>query len=224
MCSVIIPVFNDADALKTLLLSLQSIRQQGHEIIVVDGKSVDQPLLKTGGLVDQFLVSEAGRSIQMNLGATQAKGDILWFIHADSELSVEVSIQAVLSILNTDHVWGRFDISLSNNDWRFKIIGTLMNIRSRLTGIATGDQGIFILSDTFNQIHGFKDIKLMEDIELSKSLKKISSPLLLNERITTSTRRWEAKGILSTVLLMWFLRFAYFMGISPNKLAKLYSK
>ncbi len=221
-CSIIIPVLNDGQAMLTLLRLLQPVRQQGHEILVVDGGSEDQPGLLAKELADRFLLSSPGRARQMNHAAQQASGEIFWFLHADSQLDVEAGIEAVMSLLDTNKVWGRFDVRLSGRDWRLRIVETMMNWRSRLTGIATGDQGIFIRRDAFRQMRGFADIPLMEDVAISRSLKRLSAPLRLRQSITTSSRRWETRGIVRTILLMWALRLAYTLGVSPQKLSRYY--
>ena len=221
-CSIIIPVFNDTDALSALLDQLQPARQQGHEIIVVDGASDDDPQAVCQGRAEHFLTSLPGRSIQMNTGADVADGDVLWFLHADSQLNVIACIQQILSAIASGKVWGRFDIRLSGSDWRLRVVEKLMNWRSAFTGIATGDQGIFISRHVFRQHDGYADIPLMEDIELSRRSRKLSFPARCTEPITTSSRRWERNGIIRTILLMWYLRLAYALGVNPVQLKKLY--
>jgi len=221
-CSIIIPVLNDADSLLNLLEQLQPARHLGHEVIVVDGGSDDDTESVCTNRVDCFVSSQAGRSVQMNTGAASAAGEIFWFLHADSQLHIESCIQQLGAIYESGKVWGRFDIRLSGKDWRFRIIESLMNWRSALTGIATGDQGIFVNRNAYEHINGYAVIPLMEDIEISKRLKKFSSPLLCSQKITTSSRRWEKNGILRTVLLMWYLRLAYALGTSPQQLSKYY--
>jgi len=221
-CSIIIPVFNDAIALSALLDQLQPARRQGHEVIVVDGGSDDDPQAVCRDRAEHFTTSLAGRSMQMNAGADVANGDILWFLHADSQLNVIGCIHQILSAIGSGKVWGRFDVRLSGNDWRLRVVEKLMNWRSALTGIATGDQGIFIRHNIFKRHQGYADIPLMEDIELSRRLKKLSYPARCTSRITTSSRRWERNGIIRTILLMWYLRLAFALGVNPVQLKKLY--
>jgi rSAM/selenodomain-associated transferase 2 len=221
-CSIIIPVLNDAQSLMNLLEQLQPAREMGHEVIVVDGGSYDAPETVCNDRVDCFLSAQAGRAVQMNRGAAKASGEILWFLHADGKLNIESCISQIMILHESGKIWGRFDIRLSGNDRRFRIIETLMNWRSAITGIATGDQGIFVNRKTFEHMNGFAQIPLMEDIEISKRLKKFSSPLLCSQKIMTSSRRWEKNGIFRTVLLMWYLRLAYAMGTSPERLSKHY--
>ncbi|NOZ37647.1 MAG: glycosyltransferase family 2 protein, partial [Gammaproteobacteria bacterium] len=163
----------------------------------------------------------SGRARQMNAGAEQARGDVLLFLHADTRLP-ENADMLIREALEAGRVWGRFDVRLSGQAWLLRVIETLMNWRSCLTGIATGDQAMFVLHDAFVHLGGFADIPLMEDIELSHRLKKISAPCCLHSRVITSSRRWETRGILRTVLLMWGLRLAWFFGVSATRLQRIY--
>jgi rSAM/selenodomain-associated transferase 2 len=158
----------------------------------------------------------------MNAGANVAKGNLLLFLHADTSLPKEGDRVMLEKMEEGRRVWGRFDVRLSGKHLLFRVIEWLMNWRSRITGVATGDQAIFVQKELFKTVGGFPDIHLMEDIALSKSLRKHEPPLCLSQRVTTSSRRWEKKGILRTVLLMWFLRLAFFLGIDPKYLAHLY--
>lgn len=160
--------------------------------------------------------------MQMNAGSDSAKGEVLWFLHADSQLNVMACLHQMMSALGSDKQWGRFDIRLSGSDWRLRVVEKLMNWRSAFTGIATGDQGIFISRYLFKQHQGYTDIPLMEDIELSRRLKKLCYPARCMEPVTTSSRRWERNGIFRTILLMWYLRLAYALGVNPVQLKKLY--
>jgi len=218
--SIIIPVLNEEDSIKPLLQQLQKIRQQGHEVIVVDGGSTDKTVSLSELLADKVITSSAGRAIQMNKGASHSKNEILWFLHADT-LIPEGAIKHIQHALK-NRLWGRFNIHLSGKNILFRIIGTMMNLRSCLSGIVTGDQGIFIDKLLFNQTGGFPNIPLMEDIAISKNLKKFSRPACVKEKLITSSRRWEKNGILSTVFLMWKLRFLFWLGVSANKIALQY--
>lgn len=218
MISIIIPTLNEATRILPLLQDLTPLRQEGHEIILVDGGSTDATLALASPLVDLVIQTPPGRALQMNRGAEQAVGDMLWFLHADTRVPAEAGAK----LLACRRGWGRFDIRLSGQNWRFRVIERMMNLRSRLTGIATGDQGIFIRLRLFNEIGGYPEIPLMEDIALSKRLRKRSVPDCLNVRLTTASRRWERQGIVRTILLMWWLRLAYFLGVNPQRLAKQY--
>ncbi len=199
------------------------MRKRGHQIILVDGGSQDNTVALAEPLVDRVLCSSAGRAAQMNTGAAAANGNILWFVHADTRMSTDTDVLLTEALHDSTKVWGRFDIRLSGDALALRIIEQMMNWRSRLSGIATGDQGIFMHRDTFVQIGGFADIPLMEDIEISKRLKRAAGrPLCLPRKLTTSSRRWERRGILRTMVLMWRLRLAYWMGANPVDLAGQY--
>ena len=221
-CSIIIPVLNDATSLTKLLKLLQPLRQQGYEIIVVDGGS-DEQLTEQDQLdLDRYLVTSAGRARQMNAGAEVARGELLWFLHADSVVDPK-NIQLLLQqFKSSGRNWGRFDVNLSGQDWRLKWVAYFMNWRSAITGIVTGDQGIFVYKTDFDQINGYPNIAIMEDIALSKKLLKLSRPFRIKQRLTTSGRRWLTQGVFRTIMLMWSMRLAYFVGISPQRLSRFY--
>lgn len=220
--SIIIPVLNEGPQLRQFLESIQGWRRAGHEIILVDGGSDDNSTDAFGTLVDRIINTLPGRALQMNEGAKYARHEILFFLHADSSLA-EQNLSVMISGLEKNkNVWGRFDVCLSGSHWMLRIIEKMMNFRSRTTGIATGDQGIFVYREIFNKINGYANIELMEDIDFSRRLKKLSHPLCLSSRITTSSRKWEQKGIFKTVMLMWLMRLAYFMGVSPRRLSSIY--
>ncbi len=220
--TIIIPVLNDVEALKTLLPALQDYRQQGHEILMIDGGSADATVSYSRSLVDRILMTGTGRGRQMNLGAENAKNSLLLFLHADSKLPDDAPAKVVHALsLNGKH-WGRFDVSFDQNGIVYSIIAAMMNLRSRLTGVATGDQGIFVKDDAFHSVRGFRPIPLMEDIALSKCLRKLSWPVCLRTKLQTSARRWQSQGIMKTILLMWYLRLAFFLGASPQRLAEIY--
>lgn len=220
--SIIVPTLNEAAQVTATLESLQPLRALGHEILVVDGGSDDGTPECAQPHCDRVIITSRGRARQMNAAAHAACGSVLWFLHADTHVST-TAIQALLTALAQPHCqWGRFDVRLSGTHPLLRVVAALMNLRSRLTGIATGDQGIFVRRALFERIGGFPDIPLMEDIELSRRLKRAAAPVCLRERLLTSSRRWEQHGILRTILLMWRLRFAYWIGVSPERLAAQY--
>ena len=220
--SIIIPTLNEAAVINACLTALQPLRTQA-ELIVVDGDSIDNTRQLAEPLVDQVITTESGRSTQMNAGAQQASGDILVFLHADTSLP-EQGLLAIQSALQSHRQWGRFDVRLSGQHFMLHIIAWLMNVRSRLTGIATGDQVIFVRKQIFKNIGGFPDIVLMEDISLCKQLKTLSKPACLRAKAISSGRRWEQFGIYKTILLMWSLRLRFFLGQSPEQLVDLYKR
>ncbi len=220
--SIVIPCLNEATRLPRLLADLAPLRKQGHEIIVVDGGSDDGTLNEAAPGADRVLSSVPGRARQMNAGAAIAQGDTIWFLHADSRVPANVPV-AVLEALGAGHAWGRCRVRLSSARWSLRVTALLMNLRSCLTGIATGDQGIFVTCSAFRAVRGFPEIALMEDIALSRSLKRrVGRPACVRASLVTSARRWEQRGVWRTVLLMWRLRFEYWLGADPERLARRY--
>ena len=217
--SIIIPVLNEADRIGDLLKHLPD----NIETIVVDGGSMDSTVEIAASHADQIISSKKGRARQMNAGAAVASGEILLFLHADSFLPRNF-LYHLQKFYVLDKAWGRFDVRIENEKRVFRIIEAMMNLRSRMTGICTGDQAIFMKRSVFNRVGGFAIIPLMEDIEISKRLKKISKPFCINNPTLTSARRWLKGGILPTILLMWWLRLAYHFGVSPEHLANHYYK
>jgi rSAM/selenodomain-associated transferase 2/rSAM/selenodomain-associated transferase 1 len=218
--SIIIPVLNECAALEANLPLLQSWRQRGHELVVVDGGSTDQSLSICSGLVDHVLSAPAGRASQMNAGASVAGGDVLLFLHIDTMLPAILPQHLLNSLVDSGGKrWGRFDVRLSSRKFVFRVIETMMNLRSRVTGIATGDQAIFVERSLFEQLGGYPPIPLMEDVQLCKTLKHTAGrPVCMPERVQSSSRRWEKHGVVKTILLMWWLRLAYFLGARPEDL------
>lgn len=221
--AVVIPVLNEAPGLALLCSTLRSqLADTAHsiELIFVDGGSTDGSAETIAEQGFTCLHSGRGRAKQMNLGAAAATADYLLFLHADSELP-DAALDGVISALDTQP-WGRFDVRISDDAKMFAVIAFFINWRSRLSGIATGDQGIFVRRRVFDEVGGFLDQPLMEDIALSATLRKLSAPACLRSKITTSGRRWQRRGIWRTILLMWRLRFMYWLGASPQSLAKRY--
>ena len=218
--SVVIPTLNEADRIAATLFPLQPLRARGHEVLVVDGGSTDLTAARATGLCDRVLQAPPGRARQMNRGAQAAHGEVLWFLHADT--LVPAGAAATLLEALAQHAWGRFDVRLSGPQPLLRAVEALMNLRSRLTGIATGDQGLFVRRELFERVGGFPDIPLMEDIALSRALRRSGSPACLRVRLLTSSRRWERHGALRTILLMWRLRFDYWRGVPAERLAARY--
>jgi rSAM/selenodomain-associated transferase 2 len=216
--SVVIPAFNEAGEIGACLQALAPLRGRGHELIVADGGSDDGTPALAHALCDRVIAAPRGRASQMNAGARHARGEALVFLHADSRFPPDAD-ELIAQALKT-HVWGRFDVEIESRRASLKIVGCAMNLRSRLTGIATGDQAIFVRRDAFA---GFPEIALMEDIAFSKAMKRRGPPACLRDRVATSGRRWERRGVLRTILLMWQLRLLYFFGAPPENLARLYS-
>lgn len=218
--SIIMPVINEAGQLAAKLQALQSLRDSC-EILLVDGGSEDGSPAIAEPLVDKVFRSPRGRARQMNCGAAHARADVLLFLHADTRLPDNV-VRLVLTAVAEGVLWGRFDVRFDNALPIFKLIAMLMNWRSRVTGIATGDQAMFVTRQSFLSVGGFPDIALMEDIAMSVALKKLGKPGCLRAKVVTSARRWQQHGIVNTILLMWRLRLGYFLGAKPETLAARY--
>ena len=214
---VIVPALNEAAGIRAALQALAPLRSRGHEVIVVDGGSDDGTPQLAAGLCDRLLAAPRGRALQMNAGARAARADALLFLHADTRLPPLADL-AVIEALRA-RLWGRFDVRIEGRHPLLALVGWAMSLRSRLTGIATGDQAIFVRRACFA---GYPEIALMEDVALSRSLRRRGWPACLRLRVTTSGRRWEARGVLRTILLMWRLRLAYALGADPARLAERY--
>ena len=221
--SIIIPVLNEAEHITTILAALAPLRARGAEVIVVDGGSTDHTGQLASPLADRVVQSTRGRAQQMNCGARQAGGDVLLFLHADTLLPDNADHLILTNLYPAcDFHWGRFDVVISGQPVMLGPVGWMINWRSRTFGIATGDQAIFIRHELFRRLGGFPQQALMEDVELCKRLNRHSAPLCLREKVTTSGRRWEKRGVWPTILLMWRLRFLYWIGVSSDQLAREY--
>ena len=214
-------MLNEASIVTERLAALQWLRTDGHELILVDGGSDDGTPRLAAPWVDRVLSSAAGRAVQMNAGAAVARGDLLWFLHLDAEPPVG-AVEAMAGSIDGGYVWGRFDVRLSGSAAMLRVVERMMNLRSRLTGIATGDQGLFVVREAFDRAGGYPELALMEDIALSKRLKRAGRPACLRACIVASSRRWERAGIWRTIVLMWRLRLGYWLGVEPAELAHRY--
>ena len=219
--SIIIPVLNEAAGIDATLQSLQALRRQGHEVIVVDGGSRDETCQLATPLADQVIESLPGRARQMNAGVRHAVNGVLLFLHADTRLPATASGD-IHAMLAAGHVWGRFDVRIVPEDRLLRIVAWMMNLRSLLTGIATGDQAIFVKREVFTSVGGYPDMPLMEDLILSDRLKQHGVPGCIRSRVTTSARRWQQHGRVKTILKMWCLRLAFRLGVSPARLVRFY--
>ena len=221
--SVIVPALNEAGYIERALEGLQDLRRRGHEVIVVDGGSQDASIDLSRPLADKVIESSPGRARQMQSGAAIAQGNILWFLHADTLPGREADQLIIDAIINSGRLWGRFDVRFPDGGKLLEVVAFMMNLRSRLTGIATGDQGIFVFRPLFECVNGFPPISLMEDVALSRTLKRYSRPVALHATVASSARRWNEHGVVRTVFRMWALRLAYFLGVPPDYLAGYYA-
>ena len=215
--SIVIPALNEAAGIRAALEALAPLRRRGHEVIVADGGSADGTPELAQALCDRVVRGARGRAVQMNAGARLATGDALLFLHADTRLPSEADALVIAAL--HERFWGRFDVRIEGRHRLLRVVAAAMNLRSRLTGIATGDQAIFVRRDAFQ---GFPEIALMEDVAFSRTMKRRSRPACVRMRVTTSGRRWESRGVVRTIVLMWRLRLLYFLGARPERLARLY--
>lgn len=222
MISIVVPVLNEAEAIAQSLLPLQDLRGHTVEIIVTDGGSRDGTRDAAQALADRVIEAPRGRASQMNAGAGVAHGEVLLFLHADTRLPSGWSVKVRDALEATNREWGRFDVRLDGGHPMLRIVEQAMNLRSRLSGIATGDQAIFVTRAAFDAIGGFPHIALMEDVALCSALRSRTRPACLRERVVTSSRRWERRGIARTIALMWRLRLEYALGADPDRLARMY--
>lgn len=220
--SIIVPVLNEAAALPDLLSRLQPFLARGCELILVDGGSTDdsRQIARAAGVM--VVESVRGRARQLNEGAACARGEVLLFLHADTCLPDHADAEILAALAAKDHIWGRFDVQIEGRSRMLPLVASMMNWRSRWSGIATGDQAMFVIRAKFEAMGGFPQQPLMEDVELSRRLRRLSPPACLRSRVRTSGRRWDRDGPWTTILLMWRLRFAYWLGVPAERLARHY--
>jgi rSAM/selenodomain-associated transferase 2 len=218
--SVIIPLLNEELTIRSTLESV--LRLQPDEVFVVDGGSHDRTREVAASMGVQVISSERGRARQMNVGAELARGEVLLFLHADTRLPKSALADIRAAMQNHTIAGGRFDVLLDGEGWMLKLVGAMINLRSRLSGVATGDQAIFIRRQVFNQLGGYPEIPLMEDIALSRALKRVGRVACLKSRVSTSARRWQTEGVWRTIFKMWVLKSLYLLGVSPFRLKRFY--
>ncbi len=219
--SIIMPVLNEAAGIEDALRALKPYRARGVDVIVVDGGSSDDTAARARPLADAVIEAPRGRASQMNAGAAAAKGDVLLFLHADTQLPDNADTLIAEGLARSKRAWGRFDLRFDDGGW-LHLVAFMMNWRSWASGICTGDQAMFMTRAAFEEIGGFPTIALMEDVAASARLKRLGRPLCLSACVTTSGRRWRRHGVWRTVLLMWRLRLAYYFGGDPKSLARHY--
>jgi len=220
LISIIIPTLNEEKNLENLLEQLRKLKTERTEIIVSDGGSTDNTRSVAERFADTTVISQRGRALQLNAGANYATGEILWFLHSDSKLYFDYEAE-IISQLST-RSWGWCTTKLDSAKWIFRLIESMMNFRSKMTHIATGDQGFFVRKTSFIQVNKFPEIALMEDIVMSRNLKKVGDPYVSKKEIHTSCRKWEREGPIRTIFRMWMLRARLCFGASPERLAKVY--
>jgi rSAM/selenodomain-associated transferase 2 len=221
--TAIVPALNEAAVIDATLCALAPPRARGAEVIVVDGGSSDATMQLAASGADRVITAPRGRASQMNAGAAVASGDVLLFVHADTRVPEDADIAIARALDGSRRVWGRFDVSIDSRLALLGLVSRTMNARSRLTGIATGDQAMFVRRDAFEAVGGFPAIELMEDVAISRLLKRHSAPLCLPDRVFTSARRWETNGVLRMIALMWWLRLRFYFGAPAEELARSYA-
>ena len=220
--SIVMPVLDEAQRIGAALDALAEPRRRGHEVIVVDGGSRDASMRIARAKADSVIAAPRGRASQMNAGARAASGEVLLFLHADTLLPGDAERAVLAGLDASGRAWGRFDVRIDGASAWLAVVAWGMNLRSRATGIATGDQAMFMRREAYASAGGFPDIALMEDVAMSARLKRLSPPLCLRETVVTSGRRWDEQGALRTIARMWWLRLRYFLGAEPSSLARSY--
>ena len=218
--TIVIPVLNEAAIIVDALKALAPLRSRGAEIVVVDGGSSDSTSGLARPLADRVLGAPPGRGATLNAGAAAGCGDALLFLHADTALPQHAD--RLIAAALRRRPWGRFDLRIAGRHPLLAVVARMINWRSRATGVATGDQAIFVTREAFLSVGGFPELPLMEDIAISQRLKRLCRPYCIGAPVTTSGRRWEHHGVLRTVMLMWRLRLAYYFGAEPARLAMRY--
>ena len=222
LLTIVIPALNEGSVIAELLASLAPLRVRGVEVVVVDGGSTDGTAEAAGPGADRVIVAPCGRARQMNAGAAVAHAPVLLFLHADTRLPANADLLIVSGLGAAGLEWGRFDVRIEGASRWLQLVASFMNVRSRITGIATGDQAMFVTRQALDELGGFPDQALMEDVELSSRLLRRGRPLCLRPPVVTSGRRWVSRGVWRTIVLMWWIRLLYFFGVAPDRLARLY--
>ncbi|HEV2042495.1 MAG TPA: TIGR04283 family arsenosugar biosynthesis glycosyltransferase [Casimicrobiaceae bacterium] len=220
--AIIVPMLNEGEYVGRLLESLTPFRERGVEVIVVDGGSEDGTPEIAASRTDRVIAAPRGRSRQMNAGASAAQASVLLFLHADSRLPEDADELVLTGLAASGLEWGRFDVRIEGASRWLPLVAWLMNLRSRFTGIATGDQAMFVTRHAFDALGRFPDQALMEDVELSSRLLRRGRPLCLRSPVATSGRRWVSRGVWRTIVLMWWIRLLYCLGVAPDRLERLY--
>ena len=222
--SIVIPVLHESDRINSLIENIEGLTGDGsHEVIVVDGSPTKDTIWAIDNENIIKLVSLKGRARQMNAGAAVAKGEILIFLHADTELPRNALRGINSAMAQGQYVGGAFELGIVSHKIKFKMLARWASLRCRLTGIPYGDQAIFIKRDYFKSLGGYKDIPLMEDVELMRRIKRRGGKIcIVPEQVKTSPRRWEEEGFIYVNARNAFLFTSYIFGVSPEKLASFY--
>jgi rSAM/selenodomain-associated transferase 2 len=217
--SIIIPVLNEAGCLDqglARLFTLQWVTDHA-EVIISDGGSKDDSLDIASRYPCKIVHSNAGRATQMNTASKSAQGKYLLFLHADSDLPEDF-----YRFIEADAKWGFYRLRLSNDAYVYRIIEAAINLRTRVSRVAGGDQGLYFERHFFESLNAYPQIPLMEDIAICKTARRLAKPFVSVATISSSGRRWQDQGVVKTVLLMWALRLGYWLGVDPRRLHKIY--